>query len=196
MQTPQPLDAILFDPLSWMHPQRLHLAPALRGSQQRSVINSMIINALAWSNERPAMNNPLTRQFIEHWCILPQITLLIACQRHRAELTRQGRICRLPSWVRPFAELALVDSVAGPLAAPLSTSTLLSWGKHELLVSGKFLPNELLQRVSLLFSPDVEYELPPPQAADANPLLLKLAFQYAKTHPAIPNAAEFWRSVN
>lgn len=197
MQTIQPLEAILFDPLSWMHPQRLTLTPGLSGARQRSIINDMIIASQGWSVATPLLTPGwLARQCVDQWHRLPQVALLIACQRHRALLARQGRIRLLPAWVRAFAELAIVESVASACVAQPTLGTLLFWGKNELLSGGELLPTVLSQRIALLFSPALDRENEARAASPDSPLLIKLAFQYAKRNPAIPDAADFWRSIN
>lgn len=197
MPITQPFEAILYDPLSWMHPRRLAVAPGLRGARQRSIINDMIIASQGWSVEMP-LSTPswLARQCVGQWHGLPQVALLIACQRHRALLARQGRIRLLPAWVRAFAELAIVESAAGSCLVNLSLGTLLSWGKNELLSGGEPLPIALSQRIALLFPPALDRENVASATFSDSPLLIKLALQYAKRNPAIPNAADFWRSIN
>ncbi|WP_413735571.1 type III secretion apparatus protein OrgA/MxiK [Sodalis sp. RH21] len=197
MQTIPPLDVILFDPLSWMHPRRLPLAPPLSGCGPRSIINDMVIAAQCWSTQRPEVpEHGLAAHFIRHWHALPQVALLMACQRHRALLSRQGRLRLLPGWARQFAELAIVESSAGPAVPVIMPDTLLAWGKSELLACGPWLPLAIQQRIPLLFSPDMDRSDGAAPAAPPSPLLIKLACQYAKRNPAIPDAAEFRRSFN
>jgi len=131
----------MFEPLSWMHPQRLPLTAGFRHAQSRSVINDMIIEARGWSSERPVSPlNGLARHFVGQWTSLPQVALLIACQRYRASLARQGRLMALPLWLRSFAQLHIVDSSVASLAAAPDYTTLLAWGKHEIMNYGQICP--------------------------------------------------------
>ncbi|XBS70300.1 hypothetical protein ABK905_03270 [Acerihabitans sp. KWT182] len=125
-----PLDTIMFDPLSWMHPQRLPLKTGFNGVRQRSIINDMVIEAHGWSTVPPVLTEKgLMARVIHQWCRLPQIALLIACQRHRAALTRQGRLLILPVWARRFAQMNIVASAAGITPSAWELQTLLSWGE-------------------------------------------------------------------
>ncbi|WP_213990339.1 type III secretion apparatus protein OrgA/MxiK [Sodalis sp. dw_96] len=189
-----PLDTILFDPLSWMHPQRLALKPGFTDVRQRSIINDMIIEAHGWSTERPVLPEiGLVSHFVHQWRLLPQVALLTACQRHRAALTRQGRLLSLPVWLRRFAQLNIVNSAAAITTSSWELQTLLAWGKYELAVCGQPLPEAIRQRISLLFPPDPDRDDNAWVRLSPNPLLIKLAFQYAKRNPDTPDAAEFRR---
>lgn len=189
-----PLDTILFNPLSWMHPQRLTLKRGFDGIAQRSIINDMIIWAHGWSTERPVLaETGLAEHFIHQWEHLPQVALLIACQRHRAALSRQGRIMSLPAWVRRFAQLDIVDSAAPLSLMPWEPLTLIAWGKDELAACGQQLPEALRQRISLLFPLHMDRDDAASRQISPNPLLIKLAFQHAKRDPDTPDAAEFRR---
>ncbi len=189
-----PLDTVLFNPLSWMHPQRLPLKTGFDGIRQRSIINDMIIEAHGWSTQRPVLpETGLAPHFISQWHFLPQVALLIACQRHRAALTRQGRFMSLPAWVRSFAQLEIVDSAAPLPAAVRIPETLLAWGKNELVAGGRQLPAVIRQRISLLFSSDMDRDGNAGFHPSPSPLLIKFAFQHAKRNPDTPDAAEFRR---
>lgn len=193
MTTITPLDRLLFDPLSWMHPQRLPLKADFDGARQRRIINDMIIEACGWSTEKPvAPSNGLARYFVGQWIFLPQVALLMACQRHRASLSRQGRLLTLPLWLRSFAELNIVDACAAAPVTP-DISTLLAWGKHDLIVYSQHLPVVMRQRISLLFSSDMDREQSAYPQINPGSLLIKLAFQHAERHPDTPDTAEFRR---
>ncbi|HEY0210464.1 type III secretion apparatus protein OrgA/MxiK [Acerihabitans sp.] len=196
MQTIAPLDGILYDPLSWLHPRRLSLPPALSGARARSIVNGMIIQAHDWSVDCPpcAVDGP-TALFIRHWRRLPQAALLIAAQRHRASLARQGRLLLLPPWVRQFAGLAIVDSLAVG-DAPVMPATLIAWGRGELLAFGEQLPLAIRQRISLLFSPELDRESGGEPKPVPSRLLIKLALQHAEKHSATPDAADFGRRID
>jgi len=53
----------------------------------------MLINQYHLSTEQPLIVG-FTQQLIAQWHYLPQISFLIACQRHRAILSRQGLLQR------------------------------------------------------------------------------------------------------
>ncbi|CRL46375.1 Oxygen-regulated invasion protein OrgA [Sodalis glossinidius str. 'morsitans'] len=193
-----PLDSVMFDPLTWIHPSRFALPASLDGIAQRSIVNDMLISLYGLSLERPALpTHSLPRQFVEAWHLLPQIALLMACQRHRASLAKGGYGASLPDWLRQFAALSLVSSRSSPGETIPPPAQLLAWGKYELLAFAGSLPRGLRQRLDLLFPPEEgrddlsRLSLPPPCR-----LLLKLAFQHAKRHPATPDTADLRRYID
>nr|AFH88786.1 putative type III secretion system protein OrgA [Candidatus Sodalis melophagi] len=193
-----PLDSIMYDPLTWIHPARFALPTRLDGIAQRSILNGMLISLYGLSLERPALPaHSLPRQFVEAWHLLPQTALLMACQRHRASLARGGCGAGLPDWLRQFAALPLVASRSSPTESLPSPARLLAWGRYELLAFADGLPRGLRQRLGLLFPPeegrDDSYGLSRPSPCR---LLLKLAFQHAKRHPATPDAAGLRRYID
>ncbi|WP_410012216.1 type III secretion apparatus protein OrgA/MxiK [Sodalis sp. C49] len=196
MKSIAPLDAILYDPLSWLHPRRLPLPPALNGARARSIINGILIQAHDWSVDCPpaAVDGPAAL-FIRHWRLMPQAALLIAAQRHRASLARQGGLLQLPSWVRQFAGLAIVDSYGDdmPVAIP---AALIARGRGELLAFGAQLPLAIRQRISLLFSPELDRETGGEPRPAPSPLLIKLAFQHAEKYSTTPDAADVGRCID
>ncbi|NDL61505.1 type III secretion apparatus protein OrgA/MxiK [Acerihabitans arboris] len=197
MKTIAPLDSILCDPLSWMHPRRLPLPPALGGASSRSIINGMIIRSHSWSVEYPPPCASRTADlFIRHWRRLPQVALLIAVQRHRASLARQGRLLQLPPWARQFSALAIVDSYDDGNAPVEIPGTLIAWGKRELLAFGDPLPLAIRQRISLLFSPELDRETGCEPKPVPSQLLIKLAFQHAERYSTTPDAADFRRRID
>lgn len=197
MKSIPPLDRLLFDPLSWGHPRHLPLKGDLAGARQRSIVNDMIIKSYGWSVQRPSLTGDgLVLDFINQWRYLPHVAVLVAAQRHRAELSRRGQLMALPAWVRQFAQLDIVGSSATITGTMTSPGALLAWGKDELMTYGRQLPLVVRQRISLLFPPYREREGHPDLQTDPSPLLIKLAFQHAKRHPDTPDAADFWRCFN
>ncbi|WP_406705704.1 oxidoreductase [Sodalis sp.] len=172
-----PLDSIMYDPLTWIHPARFALPARLDGIAQRSILNGMLISLYGLSLERPA--------------------LLMACQRHRASLAIGGCGAGLPDWLRQFAALPLMASRSSPTESWPSPARLLAWGRYELLAFADGLPRGLGQRLDLLFPPeegrDDSHGLSRPSPCR---LLLKLAFQHAKRHPATPDAAGLRRYID
>ncbi|TKI02800.1 type III secretion apparatus protein OrgA/MxiK [Martelella alba] len=194
MKSPSPLDSLLFDPLSWMHPRCLLRREGFDGVRSRALINGMIIRAYGWSVERPVLTaDRLMPYFVGLWRYLPHVALLIAAQRHRAVLSRRGRLRALPGWVRQFAERDIVASAAISVGAADGADILLEWGKNELIAYGEQLPLPIRQRIPLAFPPDMARESAAGPPADPCPLLIRLAFQHAKRHSDTPNAAEFRR---
>lgn len=193
-----PLDSVMYDPLAWIHPARFALHASLDDIALRSILNGMLISLYGLSLERPALPAySLPWQFVEAWHLLPQTALLMACQRHRAALARGGYGAGLPDWLRQFAALPLVASCSSPAESLPRPAQLLAWGKYELLAFADGLPRGLRQRLDLLFPPE-EGRDNSPELSRPSPcrLLLKLAFQHAKRHPATPDAAGLRRYID
>ncbi|MBT9431177.1 type III secretion apparatus protein OrgA/MxiK [Candidatus Sodalis endolongispinus] len=134
---------------------------------------------------------------VEAWHLLPQTALLMACQRHLASLAKGGYGISLPDWLGQFTALPLVASRSSPAENVPHPAQLLAWGKYELLAFADGLPRSLCQRLDLLFPPeegrDNASRLSRPSPCR---LLLKLAFQHAKRHPATPDAAGLRRYID
>ncbi|AVG16922.1 type III secretion apparatus protein OrgA/MxiK [Chromobacterium vaccinii] len=179
--------AILFDPLSYLHPQRLRLPAALDTPRQRAVVNDMLISGHRLDNHWPAGPlNSATRQFLRHWPLLPQAAYLIGCQALRAALGWQGGLLRLPAWAQDFAAMRLNPPSGIAPSRPVSHNDLLRAGYSRVLAWKPELPSALAQRLPLPFPPIVDDAPAAPGAPDT--LLLTLALQYAQRHPHVPPA--------
>jgi type III secretion system OrgA/MxiK family protein len=179
--------AILFDPLSYLHPQRLRLPAALDSPRQRAVVNDMLVSGHRLDCHWPAGPlNSAARQFLRHWPRLPQAAYLIGCQTLRAALGWQGGLLRLPAWAQDFAIMGL-DSPGGiEPSRSLAHNDLLRAGYSHLLAWKEELPSALAQRLALLFPPIVDGM--PAASGSPDVLLLTLALQYAQRHPHAPPA--------
>lgn len=177
--------AILFDPLSYIAPQRLPWTPSLANPAARGIVNDLLIAAYeldtCWGvNEMSGV----ARQFLRHWQRLPQAAYLMGCQALRAELLRQGAILRLPGWAQAFVRLPLQTAHNAPSTRRVNHRDLSCAGYHQLLRWRTLLPLALTQRLPLLFPPmvdDLETAAGQPDA-----LLLTLALQQAGRHPFAP----------
>ncbi|WP_440216512.1 type III secretion apparatus protein OrgA/MxiK [Chromobacterium piscinae] len=178
---------ILFDPLSYLHPQRLRLPAALDSPRQRAIVNDMLISGHRLDCHWPTGPlNSATRQFLRHWPRLPQTAYLIGCQALRAALGWQGGLLRLPVWAQGFAAMQLGPPGGAAPSRPIVHNDLLRAGYSRLQAWKEELPAALSQRLALAFPPAVD-GMP---AASGAPdfLLLTLALQYAQRHPHLPPA--------
>ncbi|WP_047257631.1 type III secretion apparatus protein OrgA/MxiK [Chromobacterium subtsugae] len=178
--------AILFDPLGYLHRERLSLPDEMRGGGQRAAVNDMLIAAYRLDTAWPAgPHSHATRQWLRHWARLPQAAYLMGCQLLRPSLARQGALLRLPPWARDFAAMPLAAPAAPALPRAPDHADLLAAGYGQLLAWSGQLPRALVQRLPLLFPPAAVLAARP--AALPDPLLLTLALQHAQRHPHSPS---------
>lgn len=82
---------IIFDPLSYIHPQRLQIAPEMIvRPAARAAANELILAAWRLKNgEKECIQNSLTQLWLRQWRRLPQVAYLLGCHKLRADLARQ-----------------------------------------------------------------------------------------------------------
>lgn len=95
---------IIFDPLSYIHPQRLQIAPEMIvRPAARAAANELILAAWLLKNgEKECIQNSLTQLWLRQWRRLPQVAYLLGCHKLRADLARQGALLGLPDWAQAF----------------------------------------------------------------------------------------------
>lgn len=179
------LQRVLFDPLSYLHPQRLRLPSNLTAcSTAREAVNDLLLIALRLEVEvGPVELTPLAKQWIYHWYRLPQTAYLIGCHYQRAELAWKGGLFSLPTWAGSFAALNLSTQVAKSAEHVVSHRELMKTGYAHLQLWNKQLPKALAQRLPLLFPTYVD-TVTAQSAVD--PLILTLALQHAQIYPNTP----------
>lgn len=176
------LQCVLFEPLSYLHPQRVHIPANLTvRSAAQAAANELLLHAYRLE-VRCAALSPLARQWVRHWNHLPQVAYLIGCHTLRAELAWGGGGLNLPVWAHPFTTIVLpVTQPAGQ--AVTSHDILLKTGYSQLLPWASKLPEPLEQRFPLLFPSNIDTVALQPAA---DPLILTLALQHAQRYPNIP----------
>lgn len=172
---------IIFDPLSYIHPQRLQIAPEMIvRPAARAAANELILAAWRLKNgEKECIQNSLTQLWLRQWRRLPQVAYLLGCHKLRADLVRQGALLGLPDWAQAFLAMHQGTSLSVCNKAP-NHRFLLSVGYAQLNALNEFLPESLAQRFPLLFPPFIEEALK--QDAVEMSILL-LALQYAQKYP-------------
>jgi type III secretion system OrgA/MxiK family protein len=179
------LQTVMFDPLSYIHPERFALPARLDAARQHAIINRMLLDHYRLSSCVPrAAPGSLDHLLAQHWELLPQLAYLLACQRFRVALLRGGRLLKVPAWARSFAILPLQrPDDADAAADTLGSTALLEHGLVELLSRCRHAAPALQQRIPLLFpSFGKTTALPPPCATTqgGNSLLI-LALQHVKS---------------
>jgi len=181
------VQAVMFDPLSYIHPERLTLPAAFGAPGQHAIINRMLLDHYQLSSDLPrVMPGSLDYLLLKHWLQLPQLAYLLACQRFRVALSRGGKLLSLPDWARSFAVLPLSHSGDDAMpAGGLDITTMLQQGLVDLLSRCHGVAPALRQRIPLLFPHIVKMaEFPPPAAAaERDDILLILALQHVKKFP-------------
>lgn len=179
---PVTLQRVLFDPLSYLHPQRVGFPANLTAQPAaRAAANELLLAAFCLEVHHLNLT-PLAREWVRHWYRLPQTAYLIGCHALRAELAWEGGLLNLPIWASHFTSIALpTDAVLG--LQNINNSVLMKTGYAKLQAWGAQLPKPLAQRFPLLFPPHIDAA--PPQPA-ADPLILTLALQHAQRNPNTP----------
>jgi|MedtruStandDraft_1076414.scaffolds.fasta_scaffold01553_6 type III secretion system OrgA/MxiK family protein len=176
------LQRVLFDPLSYLHPQRVQIPASLTvHPAARAAANEILLHAYQLEVHCPTLS-PQERQWVHHWDHLPQAAYLIGCHTLRADLAWGGASLNLPAWVHSFTAIDL------PVTRPAVQSVtghgiLLKTGYSRLLAWASKLPEPLAQRLPLLFPPDIDSVALQPAT---DPLILTLALQHAQRYPNIP----------
>jgi type III secretion system OrgA/MxiK family protein len=185
LSKPTRWQTVMFDPLAYIHPERLHLPAIFDSPAQRAAINRLLI--ARYRLDLPRLPQPLQSArprneteelLLKHWLHLPQIVFLLGCQRLRLALARRGGLLRLPASARAFITLPLLppalqgepanESETGPSAGRARSAvapapdhaTLLRHGLRQLDLGLGGLPALLAQRLPLLFAPEIDDAVP------------------------------------
>lgn len=170
---------ILYDPLSWIHPNRHQLSEILDTIRCRSIINDMLIERYALPLRMLNNKSSLECLFINNWHILPQAAFRLACLRRRSQLAVSSNIIHLDERVRQFAMLDNLPSIAS--TGSIFDEALLWRGAFmELWCYAECLSEPLVKRLPLLFSDTDPCHDDLLKSYDPDPLLLRLAIQHAK----------------
>jgi type III secretion system OrgA/MxiK family protein len=202
--TPTRWQSVIYNPLGYIHPQRLSLPAGFEAPAQRAAINAMLLRryrleATPIVSEQAAAAGLL----LKHWFRLPQIALLLGCQRLRLSLARRGALLRLPLWAQTFASLPLLPQLGLESALDAAHAqgdqsdqgdqgdhgVLLRHGMQQLGIALGPLPTALVQRIPLMFAPAFDTAAAPNYAAEetrtpAHSLTLTMAIQHVKRYPA------------
>ncbi|MGF0237005.1 hypothetical protein ACQR3P_27230 [Rhodococcus sp. IEGM1300] len=179
------LQHILTEPLAYLHTERLPLPADFEGPDARSVLNGMLIDGLLLS--APTALAPLsvvTDLWVRQWRNLPYIASLMGAWRLFPQLACGGALQQLPCSLRSFASYTL--SARSSLAieqSMLSRQHIDAAGFNALRSWSEQVSPELLERLSLQFSPRVialNWQWP---VTEPDPALFFLAVQHARLHP-------------
>lgn len=96
---------ILFDPLSWIHPQRFTLPQGFSSSGCRRVLNDILLVNFDLPIGELDFSNQKERYLARHWHLIADAAFMVNCQRYKASLLQQGLWWKLDSATRQFASL-------------------------------------------------------------------------------------------
>jgi len=198
---PTRLQTVMFDPLAYVHPQRLSLRGGCEAPAQRAAINDMLFDRYALSSCLDlARGEPAATLLLKHWFRLPQIVFLLGCARMRVALSRRGMSLRLPANVQAFMRLPVLrqsmpDRVSAEVlptgaSARLDRDALSYYGLRQLRAGAGDIPPALAQRLPLLFAPSFDEAARHAGEGRANVggrtpedvLILTMAIQHAKKY--------------
>ncbi|AZC38185.1 hypothetical protein [Pseudomonas chlororaphis] len=179
------LHAILHQPLDYLHPHRGGVPALFEVPAVRALLNQSLLRGLGLSCPHPQQlkRNPWADLWVAHWRHLPVVARLMGAHLMWPQLARGARMRELDAPARAFARIDLgnrpavavseADGLEQSLSA-LGLAALTAWHQH--------IPEALMQRLFLQFSPRVvELQQALPVQAPNSSLFI-LAVQHARIH--------------
>lgn len=179
------LQAILFEPLDYLHPLRGQLPTLFDVPQARALLNQALLRELKLNSPHPDElgRTPWSDLWVRHWQSLPLIARLMGAQLSWPALALGARLRDLEPVVRAFARVDLGHRACSPqLQSCLGEESLEALGLNVLMAWKGQVPESLMQRLPLQFSPSVvalQQRLPAQQPLSS---LFALAVQHARIH--------------
>ena len=103
------LRKIIYDPISYIHPQRVSLNNArISNPVLRSITNEMILLQYNLSVEHFSLNSSLI-YYINNWNLLPLICLLSGCHFYRERFAERGFFYKVPDVLRNYLSAIPVE---------------------------------------------------------------------------------------
>lgn len=195
--------SIMYDPLSYIHPERMCLPKLFNTPHQRGIINGMLMDQLGLPTGLQPVISILESQLVLNWKRLPYISTLIGVQLLKADLGWQGNLLHLSISVRSFMSLRLGVARRHSKYSKGVLEDVQRVGLRHLLLWQPKASKVLKERMALLFPPILDIcfseqhppiltstELHFPQTIlvpmgckKVNLFLILQAIQYAKNHP-------------
>jgi len=178
-----PFQTLMQQPLSWLHPQRLRLAAPFDSPALRVQLNRLLCEQ-ACPLDLADTQTAMTRLWLQHWRLLPQVAALIGARLAWPHLAAGGRAVGLSASQRAFAGYAALpwlDDVSldgSPLVEQLQ-----ALGLHALLAFRENVPEGLSERLLLQFALPVVQRQRDLSPIAPDQALFKLAIQHARFYP-------------
>jgi type III secretion system OrgA/MxiK family protein len=202
---------VMFDPLAYIHPERLQLPAGFESPAQRAALNRLLMAhfeldagqfaaqpATQAAAHEDVQETAAEKLLLKHWFHLPQIVFLLGCQRLRLALSRRGAMLQLPAAAQAFMTLPLLPPVQYTPAADIpGRAVLMRQGLRQLLLGLGLdaFPAGLARRLPLLFAPAIDAVAEPEYQMEetagiaggtrdpAHALTLTMAIQHVKRYP-------------
>ncbi|MGJ7515654.1 secretion system protein [Pseudomonas baetica] len=179
------LQAIVAEPLGYLHPQRLTVPPGFEGGEARELLNRILLEGLELQGPWPS--TPLSAvaiQWVRHWRQLPSIARLMGAYRLMPDLARGAVLRCLPLPTRRFAGLNLGNrSRLSVEHSPVSNEQVEAAGLNALWSWHAQVPPLLLQRLVLQFPEPVVRLHEQWPVTEPDTALFFLAVQHARRYP-------------
>jgi type III secretion system OrgA/MxiK family protein len=179
------LQAILAEPVSYLHPQRLPVPAGFDGPEVTNLLNRILLEGLELQGPWPLL--PLTAvatQWVRHWRRLPYIARLMGAYRLMPDLARGAALRCLPLHVRRFAGLRQGTRSGLPIErSPVGVEQVEAAGLNALWSWHEQIPPLLLQRLVLQFSEPVVRLHKQWPVTEPDTALFFLAVQHARLYP-------------
>ncbi|CNF34460.1 hypothetical protein [Yersinia kristensenii] len=173
------MQKIIYDPLSWIHPQRFSVPSEFVTPRCRSILNDMVLAHYELSTDALNVEDEKERYLVCHWHLIPQVAWMAVCQRYKASLFRYGLWGKLDSAIQRFALFDIYDThYEHPSVFSLDELGLLA--KHEISLFACSVSQGLKQRIPLLFPESREEGDIALYPTECNDLVMRIAVQYAK----------------
>lgn len=170
---------IIYDPISWIHPQRFSLPAKFSSVRCRSIFNDILINHFKLSVGEIDLDNSTERYLTYHWSLLRKAAFMMACQRYRASLAYNGQLVKLDAATRQFAMLNIVES-SDASGGKFTIRELEVIASQEITGFYSSVSTVMRERLPLLFPELMPTHLRRPGSPHVDELLLRLAIQHAK----------------
>jgi len=174
---------ILDQPLDYVHAGRLQLPLAIDLPAVHAALNPFIVQGLPAEHGTPVFQQN-GEVLIHHWRVLPRVARLLGAYLQLGFLARGAALRELDASQRAFAACELGERSATPVHSELLLQErLAALGLNTLLDWRGSLPDALIERLLLQFSPDVvalQSQIP---AQRPRPSLIVLAVQHARFYP-------------
>ncbi|MCJ8653029.1 type III secretion apparatus protein OrgA/MxiK, partial [Escherichia coli] len=153
------LRKIIYDPISYIHPQRVSLNNArISNPVLRSITNEMILLQYNLSVEHFSLNSSLI-YYINNWKLFPLICLLSGCHFYRERFAERGFFYKIPEVLRNYLSAIPVEINEKARYKPgiVNYQNIITCGFSTLLPYVRQQPLAMQQRFNLLFPDFVDH---------------------------------------
>ncbi|MFU9136523.1 hypothetical protein [Erwinia tasmaniensis] len=169
---------IVYDPVSWIHPQRFSVPEQLASVRCRSILNDIILSEYKLSTGELDLGNSKECYLANHWWLLSRAAFMAMCQRYRSSLAWYGNLSKLDNITRQFA-LSDITGSNDEFSGRFTFDQLWGAAFRELLTFCDPVSKVMKERIPLLFPRACQDNLPSFFPSDDNELLIRMAIQHA-----------------